>query len=47
MQMMAMFGTGRERSEAEFRALLASTGFAWRRTVPTASPVSVLEAVAA
>ena len=47
MQMMAMFGTGRQRSEAEFRALFAAAGFAWRRTVPTASPVSVLEAVAA
>ena len=47
MQMMAMFGTGRQRSEAEFRALLAGAGFTWRRTLPTASPVSVVEAVAA
>jgi hypothetical protein len=46
MQMMAMFGTGRQRSEAEFHALLAAAGFAWRRTIPTASPVSALEAVA-
>jgi hypothetical protein len=46
MQMMAMFGTGRQRSPEEFRALLAGAGFAWRRTVPTASPVSILEAVA-
>jgi hypothetical protein len=46
MQMMAMFGTGRQRSEAEFRVLLAGAGFAWRRTVPTTSPVSVLKAAA-
>jgi hypothetical protein len=46
VQMMAMFGTGRQRSESEFRELLAAAGFAWRRRVPTASSVSVLEAVA-
>jgi hypothetical protein len=46
MQIMAMFGTGRQRSEAEFRTLLAAAGFAWRRTVPTTSPVSVLDALA-
>src|SRR3954470_13109822 len=46
MQMMAMFGTGRQRSEAEFRELLAAAGFAWRRTVAPTSPVSVLEALA-
>lgn len=46
MQMMAMFGTGRQRSELEFRKLLAAAGFAWRRTMPTTSPVSVLEALA-
>lgn len=46
MQMMAMFGSARGRTEAEFRRLLAGSGFKWRRTVPTASPVSVLDAVA-
>lgn len=46
MQMMAMFGTARERSEDEFRNLVAAAGFAWRRTVPTTSSVSVLEAIA-
>ena len=46
-QMMAMFGTARERSEAEFRDLLAHTGFAFRRLIPTASQVSIVESVAA
>lgn len=31
--MMAMFGTARERSEAEFRNLLDETGFAFRRLI--------------
>jgi len=42
-QMMAMFGTARERSEAEFRDLLVESGFAFRRLIPTAprrSPLS-------
>jgi hypothetical protein len=47
MQMMAMFGSARERTEAEFRDLLAEAGFALRRAIPTASPISILEAVAA
>ena len=46
MQMMARFGTGRQRSEAELRQLLAAAGFAWRRTVPTTTSVSVLDALA-
>ena len=45
-QMMAMFGTARERSEAEFRSLLVETGFAFRRLIPTASSVFIVEAVA-
>lgn len=47
MHMMAMFGGARERSEGEFRMLLAAAGFTWRRTVPTASSVCVVEAAAA
>ena len=46
-QMMAMFGAARERSEAEFRALLIETGFAFLRLIPTTSSVSIVEAVAA
>jgi hypothetical protein len=34
---------GRERAEAEFRALFAAAGFEVTRIVPTASPVSVVE----
>lgn len=44
MQMMAMFGHARERSEAEFRSLLDRTGFALQRIISTASPVSIIEA---
>jgi hypothetical protein len=46
IQMMAMFGRARERTEAEFRGLLAEAGFALRRAIPTGSPISILEAVA-
>ena len=46
MQMMAIFGSARERTEAEFRGLLAEAGFAPRRAIPTGSPISILEAVA-
>lgn len=44
ISMLAMTG-GRERTEAEYGALLAAAGFRLVRTVPTASPYSVLEAV--
>jgi SAM-dependent methyltransferase len=46
-QMMTMFGTARERTEAEYSALLAASGFAFRRTIPTASHVSIVEAAPA
>ena len=46
-QMMVSFGTARERSEAEFRDLLAETGFAFRRLIATASQVFIVESVAA
>ena len=35
---------GRERTEAEFRALLAAAGFTMTRVVPTTATVSVVEA---
>ena len=47
MHMMSMFGSARERTEAEFRGLLAEAGFTLRRVIPTGSLVSILEAVAA
>jgi hypothetical protein len=46
-QMMAMFGVARERTEAEFRDLLAVSGFTFRRVIATRSRVSMVEAVAA
>jgi hypothetical protein len=45
-QMMAMFGTARERSEGEYRELLVETGFSVPRLIPTSSNVVILEAVA-
>jgi hypothetical protein len=47
MQMMAMFGAARERTEAEFRALLETAGFTWRGVTPTGTPIALLEVVAA
>src|SRR5215210_85193 len=46
-QMMAMFGSARERTVEEFRGLLAEAGFALARVIPTASPVSIVEAAPA
>ncbi len=43
--MMAMFGQARERSEKDFHQLFLSAGFAPARTISTASPISILEAV--
>ncbi len=44
MQMMAMFGSARERTEDEFRGLLADSGLVLRRVIPTetrqSSPVA-------
>ena len=45
MQMMAMFGNARERTEAEFCELLATAGFKIGRIIPTRAPVSLLEAL--
>jgi hypothetical protein len=47
VQMMAMFGSARTRTEREFTGLLANSGFAVRRIVPTTSPVSLVEAAPA
>jgi O-methyltransferase len=45
IQMMAMFGDARERTEAEYRDLLATSGLALRRTIATPSPpFSIIEA---
>jgi hypothetical protein len=41
---MLVFPGGRERTEAEFAALLNRSGFELTRIVPTKSPVSVIEA---
>ena len=46
IEMMAMPG-GRERTEAEFRALFEKAGFRLTKIVPTQSPLSVVEAVPA
>ncbi len=42
---MLVYTGGRERTEAEFRDLLASAGLELRRIVPTASNVSVVDAI--
>jgi hypothetical protein len=44
VQMMAMFGNARERTRAEFDALLEASGFHVARLVTTPSAVSILEA---
>ena len=42
--MMTMFGQARARTEAEFRSLLARSGFGMTRVIRTGSSVSLLEA---
>jgi hypothetical protein len=44
LEMLVCFG-GRERTEAEYQALLAAAGFQLTRLVPTHTPSSVIEAV--
>jgi SAM-dependent methyltransferase len=46
MIMLVALG-GRERTEAEYRELLASAGFRLARVIPTASAMSVIEAIPA
>jgi len=43
LEMLLMTQGGRERTEAEYRALLAQTGFRLRRVVTTNSPTCVIE----
>ncbi|HEX2278303.1 MAG TPA: methyltransferase [Candidatus Tectomicrobia bacterium] len=45
LEMLVITSGGRERTEEEFRALLDSAGFALQRVIPTASPISIIEAV--
>ncbi|MGE5655628.1 MAG: methyltransferase [Actinomycetota bacterium] len=45
LEMLAIVAGGRERTQAEYQALLASTNFELVRIVPTQSAVSILEAV--
>jgi O-methyltransferase domain len=42
---MLLLPGGRERTEEEYRSLLANAGFKLTRVVPTKSPVCVIEAV--
>jgi hypothetical protein len=44
---MLVIAGGRERTREEFRDLLARAGLRLRRVVPTASRLSIVEAVAA
>jgi O-methyltransferase domain len=44
---MLLVAGGRERTAAEYRALLAEAGFAVTRIMPTLTPASVIEAVPA
>jgi SAM-dependent methyltransferase len=44
LEMLVNTPGGRERTEAEFRALLAAAGFTMTRVVPTTATVSVVEA---
>ena len=43
IQMMAMFGRARARSEAEFRGLFDQSGLSLLRVIPTSSPISIVE----
>jgi hypothetical protein len=44
LNMLAMSG-GRERTKAEFRALLDAAGYRLTRIIPTLAPQSVIEAL--
>ena len=47
MQMLAMFGSARERTQDEFQKLLVESGLMLRRVIATGSPVSIIEATPA
>ena len=42
---MMLFTGGRERTEKEFSALIAASGWRLNRIIPTASPLSIIEGV--
>jgi hypothetical protein len=46
LQMLVLTPGGRERSEAEYAALLASAGLSLNRVIPTAAGISLIDAVA-
>ena len=41
-----LFSGGKERTEEEFSALFAASGWRLNRIIPTASPLSIIEGVA-
>jgi hypothetical protein len=45
LQMLVLSAGGRERSEAEYRALLTAAGLQLVRSIPTACSTSLIEAV--
>jgi hypothetical protein len=47
LQMLVMTPGGRERTADQFRRLFSEAGFALQRVVPTDSPFSIVEGVAA
>jgi predicted RNA methylase len=44
---MLIYNAGRERTAAQYQNLLQQAGFQMTRVVPTASPLSIVEATAA
>jgi O-methyltransferase domain len=44
--LMMLFSGGKERTEHEFRALFAASGWRLNRVIPTNSPLSIVEGVA-
>jgi hypothetical protein len=45
--LMLVYAGGRERTEPDYRTLLASAGLSLDRVIPTSGPVSILEALPA
>jgi hypothetical protein len=45
LDMLMMFSSGRERTEAEYHQLYRTAGFKLTRIIPTASPTSVIEGI--
>jgi len=43
LQMLIVAPGGHERSELDYRALLHEAGFALKRVIPTAGPLSIVE----